>query len=181
MPKNAPRHWQLIVLLIGAALLLAGRYFYFLPRFASGEPAPDFQAVLPDGRPFQLAELRDRYVLLQFWGSWCGPCRAENPDLVTLYRKYGGEAFQMVSIGIERDTARWERAITHDGLAWPYHFIEITPSLRFFNAPIANQFGIKKLPSLFLLGPGGAIQRINPGMEELDELLGRELRGNLRR
>ncbi|MBX2929438.1 MAG: TlpA family protein disulfide reductase [Saprospiraceae bacterium] len=170
-----------MILLAAAGLVLAGRYFYFLPRFSSGESAPDFRAVLPGGRPFQLEELRDRYVLLQFWGSWCGPCRSENPALAALYRKYGGAEFEIVSVGIERDTARWERAIAHDGMVWPYHFIEITPSLRFFNAPIANQFKIKKLPTLFLLRPGGAIQRIDPEIEALDELLGRELKGNLGR
>lgn len=161
----------LIAAAIALALLYGGRYLYFLPRLPSGTAAPQVSGVLVDGMPFRLSEMKDRYVLLHFWGSWCGPCRAENRELVELYKRYGGPGFAIVSVGVEQDTARWQRAIDRDGLNWPHHLIEISPSLRFFNAPIANAFGVKQLPTTFLLRPGLEIQAVNPSPQELEALL----------
>lgn len=167
----------LYILAAGAlALFLLGRYLYFLPRLDSGAAAPDFSAVLPSGQPFQLSQLRDRYVLLHFWGSWCGPCRRENRKLTGLYDRYKDAGFAIVSVGIEQDTARWKRAIARDGLSWPHQFIETTPSLRFFDSPIANSFGVKKLPALFLLRPGGSIEAVDPAWNELEAALDAGLR-----
>jgi len=161
------RGW-LIILLFGVFI---SRYFYFLPRYNGGEPAPEFKAVMPNGQLFQLSELRGKYVLLHFWGSWCGPCRRENPALVELYQRFGGEKFAIVSIAIERDGSRWAPARLQDGLNWPWQFMEITPSLRFFDAPIANLFGVKKLPTCFLLSPAGEITASDPSIADLEALL----------
>ncbi len=171
MTKEKFNRWKYGILIAVIAIVAIGRIAYFWPKYKSGESAPEFQATLPDGKGFRLSALRNKYVLLHFWGSWCGPCRVENPQLVALYKKYKGDKFDIVSVAIEKDASRWQRALTQDGLTWPYQMMEITPSLRFFDAPIANQFGVKKLPSLFLLRPGGAIILVDPSIEELQHAL----------
>ncbi|RMG73568.1 MAG: TlpA family protein disulfide reductase, partial [Bacteroidetes bacterium] len=107
-----------------------GRYLYFLPKQDAGQQAPDFGARLHTGQDFQLSQLRGQYVLLDFWGSWCGPCRAESPAMRELYHRYAqrkdatGAGFTIVSIGVEKDRARWLAAIAADGRDWPYHILD---------------------------------------------------------
>ena len=164
------RNFKFWLLLIVVAVVV-GRYLYFRPRFSGGESAPNFEAYTPEGTSFRLSDLHGRYVLMHFWGSWCGPCRRENPQLVALYRRYGGKKFSIVSVAVERDDTRWESARVQDGLNWPMQCMEITPSLRFFDSPIANLFGVKKLPTLFLLNPKGHIVATDPSPAELDKLI----------
>jgi thiol-disulfide isomerase/thioredoxin len=158
-------------LILLALAILVGRYIYFLPRYSGGESAPDFEAVLQDGKAFRLSDLRGKYVVLHFWGSWCGPCRRENPQLVVFNQKFGSEKVSMVSVAIEKDGTRWENALKQDDLNWPLQFMETTPSLRFFDSPIANLFGVKKLPTLFLLDPAGEIVAADVTPAELETLL----------
>ena len=165
-----------IVLLV-LALLVAGRYVYFTPRFIQGERAPDFSAVRKDGQAVRLSDLRGSYVLLDFWGSWCGPCRAQSPDLVALYRKYGGKklsygaGFQILSVGVEQDAANWEAAIAQDGLFWPAHILDRSTSLRFFNGPIATLYKVRQVPTTFLINPDGYIMGVNLSPEEVGKQL----------
>lgn len=176
MSKRSLPRWTNWILPVAVVLILAGRYIYFMPRLGSGETAPAFSATLPDGSRFQLDQLRGRYVLMHFWGSWCGPCRSENPQLSALHQRYGGERFEIVSVGIEKDSARWERARKQDGLNWPWQLVEITPSFRFFDSPIANQFSVKKLPTLFLLNPEGEIVLVDVSVDKLATYLEEKLR-----
>lgn len=171
MSKRSLPQWTNWILPVAVVIILAGRYFYFMPRLDSGENAPAFSATLPDGSPFELDQLRESYVLMHFWGSWCGPCRSENPQLAALYQRYGGKGFEIVSVGIEKDPIRWERARNQDGLNWPWQLVEITPSVRFFDSPIANQFSVKKLPTLFLLNPDGKIVLVDVSVEKLTAYL----------
>jgi len=166
-----------IVLLFGVGILAIGRHLYFKPRFIHGEVAPDFKGTLPTGRVFQLTELRGNYVLLDFWGSWCGPCRAQNPELVALYAQHGartfmdGAGFRIVSIGVERDPARWQQAIMQDGLSWSYHLLDKSGSLHFFDGPIARLYKVRQVPTSFLINPEGKIMGVNPSVEEIDKML----------
>lgn len=165
------------LLLAGAFLLWIGRYVYFLPRHHSGEPAPAFSAALIDGSLFELADARGNYVLLDFWGSWCGPCRQENPAWISVYQKYrqrqlpNGGSFFLVSIGIERNESSWRRAIERDQLFWPHHILDTSGSLRFFNGGIAKLYGVKSLPANFLIDPQGMIIGVNLKPEEVDRRL----------
>lgn len=162
------------VLLVIAGLALIGNYIYRRPKYDDGEKAPDFSATLIDGSPFELKSLRGNYVLLDFWGSWCGPCRRENPELVHLFNThrnglYGdkGEQFHMVSVGIETKRARWENAIKQDGLSWPYHIIQEER----FKSPIAVQYGVREIPTKYLIDPQGNILLVNPSVAEIDTYL----------
>lgn len=110
--------WLIAVLLIAGFYI--GRYLYFMPKFTNGRSAPNFTAQLMDGSSFELTDLQGQYVLLDFWGSWCGPCRAQNPSIVALYQQYNNqtftdaEGFSVLNIGVEKDSSRWARAISQD-------------------------------------------------------------------
>ncbi|MCO6493426.1 MAG: TlpA family protein disulfide reductase [Phaeodactylibacter sp.] len=165
------------ILLAGVIVLFISRHFYKQPGFVNGEPAPDFTATTIGGEPFQLSALRGQYVLLDFWGSWCGPCRKENPALAQVYAQYqnarfkGAEGFAIVSIGIEENEGRWRRAIERDGLRWPYHILDKASSLRFFDSELARQFSVREVPTKYLLNEKGVIIAVNPSAEELGRLL----------
>ena len=103
------------------------------PKFVNGEKAPVFSATLAEGQPFELTQLRGKYVLLDFWGSWCGPCRAESPGLVQLYQKYHSSGFEIVSVGIERNEKSWENAIKVLGLSWPYHILDLSKTASYLS------------------------------------------------
>lgn len=164
-----------IFLRVGAVALAAALFFawyrYRQPRFVAGEKAPDFEVVLADGQAARLAALRGKYVLLHFWGSWCGPCRAENPALATIYRQYRGQGFEIFSIGIERKPEAWRRAIQQDGLVWPYHAVEIGD----FAGHVSALFNVKAIPATFLLNPEGYIMGVNLSPEQIEKTLAERL------
>lgn len=174
------KYGWLIALLLVAAFYI-GRYFYFQPKYTNGKPAPTFQAQLQDGTPFTLSDLRGKYVLLDFWGSWCGPCRRANPGIVALYNQYNnkkftdGDGFVVLNIGVEKDSARWAKAITQDQLNWPYHIMDQSTSLKFFNGDISTQYGIAEVPTTYLLNPQGQIIGVNMAAEQMARLLDQRL------
>lgn len=165
------------IMLVGVAVLFIGRYFYFKPKFIKGEPVPNFEATIMNGETMQLSDLRGKFVLVDFWGSWCGPCRMQNPHLVQLYDKYNqakfknADGFEIVSIGVERDERRWKNAIAKDNLKWKYHILDLTSSMKFFNSDLAKIFGVKELPSTYLLNEKGVIMGVNVPPGELDQIL----------
>lgn len=173
---------SVIVIIAGFLFFQVGRYFYFQPDVVQGEGAPNFKAQILTGEEMELSDLRGNYVLVDFWGSWCGPCRKENPQLVQFYNKYKNatfaeaSGFEVVSVAIERNADRWKRAIEKDGLNWKYHVMDATTNMRFFNSPIAEEFGVKEVPSKFLLNEKGQIMGVNLSFEEMDKLLQKRLR-----
>ena len=166
-----------LISLVFIALLILGRSYYFQPDVDQGEKAPDLVAELLNGDAFDLQQLKGRYVLVDFWGSWCAPCRRENPSLVNLFRKFKGQSFKnasgfdIVSVAIDKDEAALKYAIRKDGLSWPYHVFDEATSLRFFNGPISNVWGINEVPQKFLISPEGTIALTNPSVDELDSFL----------
>jgi thiol-disulfide isomerase/thioredoxin len=159
----------LVILILGYVVY----YFYKQPKYDSGELASDFTTTRLDGQSFKLSELRGKYVLLDFWGSWCGPCRRENPELVALYRdtrnmhyKSAG-GFEIVSIAIETKRESWEKAIQSDGLSWIYQIGEFER----FKSPIATLYGVKEIPTKYFISPEGRILMVNPKLSEVKSYL----------
>jgi thiol-disulfide isomerase/thioredoxin len=164
--------WRTVAVILAAGLVAWLVYRYRQPRFVAGEPAADFQVTLASGREARLSDLRGRYVLLQFWGSWCGPCRAENPHLVELYRQYHDRGFDIFSIALESGhPAGWQRAIAHDGLEWPYHAVELEE----FGGPVARLYNIRSIPATFLLNPDGRIMGVNLAPDQIGRVLEQQL------
>lgn len=142
-------------------------YRYRQPNFVMGDAAPDFEAILKSGEKARLSDLRGKYVLLQFWGSWCGPCRAENPHLVNLYQRYHEGGFEIFSIGIEQRPEAWAKAIAADGMVWKYHAMESQD----FSGGQARQYNIHSIPTTFLLDPQGTIVGVNLSPEQIGKTL----------
>jgi len=159
----------LVLLVIG----YAAYYFYKKPKYINGEIAPQFSAQMIDGTEFSLSDMKGKYVLLDFWGSWCGPCRAENPSIVNLYDQFNGKTFtdasgfEVVSVAIERDEKRMKKAIAKDGLKWKYHI----PQLDRFKSPIVIQYGVNEIPTKYLINPDGYIMGVNQTAMEIERLL----------
>ena len=174
------RHIFLIGIALVAVLYFAGKRLYLKPGFVKGETAVPFSGVLADGSQFQLSDLKGKYVLLDFWGSWCGPCIKDFPEMKKLKTKFNNaefrnaDGFEIVSIAIERDAGRWPRAIEKFELDWKYHLLDTVTNLRFFNGAISEAYGVKQLPTTYLLNPAGEIIGVNLPFEEINKILDRE-------
>ena len=139
-------------------------------RVTPGNKAPQFTMVDTAGKPVQLASYKGKYVLLDFWASWCVPCRAENPHLVKAYTKYRHKGFEIVSISVDTNGDKWKQAIVKDGLNWTHLSDLAAPN------PVAKLYSVQPIPDNFLIDPNGKILarglRGNEVEEKLAALLG---------
>ncbi|HET9505611.1 MAG TPA: TlpA disulfide reductase family protein [Hymenobacter sp.] len=143
-----------------------------LERVAVGATAPDFTQNMPDGQPLTLSSLRGKYVLIDFWASWCGPCRRENPNVVAAYNKFKDKGFTILGVSLDKDTGReaWLKAIEKDGLAWNQ-----VSDLKYWQNAAAKDYGVQAIPQNFLIDPSGKIVATNLRGEKLQETLGQLL------
>ena len=127
-----------------------------------GKPAPDFTVPGMDGTPVTLSKIikGHKYLLLDFWASWCGPCRHENPNIVRAYRKFHDKGFDILSVSLDRNREAWITATKKDGLTW-HHASE----LKYWNSSVATLYGIRSIPANVLIDADGTI-------------IGRNLRGD---
>ena len=152
----------------------AVKRFMLKPSIDSGIKAFGISGKLPDGTTFSLSDLRGKYVLLDFWGSWCKPCRRAHPELKKLYAEFNsGESmpaagFEIVSFGVERNEARWRAAILEDGLPWPYHLF----SANLFKHPFVEAYNVRQIPTRFLIDPAGSIIAVDPSIPQIKKILG---------
>ena len=116
--------------------------------------APEIEAELTDGTLFKLSELRGKYVVLDFWGSWCGPCLAEAPQLVELYEEFGNDV-AFVSVAFEKNDKRWKQTSERLGFVWKYQIVEISPIL--LGSPISRAYGVSEIPAKFIISPEGKV------------------------
>ncbi len=148
-------------------------------RVRVGEPAPDITLPNPRGENMSLSDLRGKIVLLDFWASWCGPCRRENPNVVKVYKRYKDEGFEVFSVSLDgldtrtkarlgndperikqmadRSKQRWVQAIEQDNLIWDYHVSD----LKKWESKAASKYGVTSIPRTFLIDREGNIAAIN--------------------
>lgn len=120
---------------------------------AIGSIAPELNFPSPDGEVITLESLRGKYVLIDFWASWCRPCRAENPNVVKLYNEYKDKGFTVYSVSLDRDKNRWTGAIQQDKLAWPNHVSD----LKQWQSEAVKTYGFKGIPFTVLIDKEGKI------------------------
>lgn len=141
-------------------------------KYAAGDKALDIVMNDPDGNERKLSDLRGSVVLLDFWASWCGPCRRENPHVVHAYEKYHSKGFDVFSVSLDSDVNRWKGAIQQDGLIWDNHVSD----LQGWRNAASQAYGITSIPHTMLIDKDGTIIRTHlrgPALEsELIKLFG---------
>ena len=143
-------------------------------RTSIGQMAADFTQADTLGNPVSLSSLRGKYLLVDFWASWCGPCRAENPNVVNAFNKYKDKGFSVLGVSLDRPGAKaaWLKAIHDDKLAWTH-----VSDLQFWNNAVAQLYGIQSIPQNLLLDPTGRIIGKNLRGQDLhnklEEVLGK--------
>jgi thiol-disulfide isomerase/thioredoxin len=120
---------------------------------APGSLAPELEGPSPDGTTYKLSSLRGKVVLIDFWASWCGPCRKENPGVVALYEKYKDKGFTVFSVSLDSDKNAWMRAIESDKLIWPYHISE----LKRWDGMLSRAYGVNSIPFTVLIDAEGKV------------------------
>lgn len=148
-----------------------------------GAAIPDAQIQMLDGSQRHFHEFQGHYLLIEFWGSWCAPCRQDNPNLVRIYQQFKDMAqnedlaFEIVSISVEKQLTDYQLAVQQDQLNWPYQSVILDPSLSFKDNQLLKQFDIEKIPTRFLINPKSRIVMVNPSIEELEEFLVQKIGG----
>jgi peroxiredoxin len=117
-----------------------------------GKQAPDL--TLPDasGKPVSISSFRGKYLLVDFWASWCGPCRAENPNVVTAYNEFKGKNFAILGVSLDKEKNAWQEAVHTDHLDWTH-----VSDLKFWQSQAVSTFGFNGIPFNVLIDPQGKV------------------------
>ena len=137
-----------------------------LDGLAVGKKAPDFTADDPQGKPVRLSENLKGYTLVDFWASWCGPCRRENPNIVAAYKEYHDKGFSIIGVSLDKKKENWIKGIQDDNLTWLH-----VSDLLFWNSAIAKLYGVRAIPGNYLVDSKGIIVAKNLHGEELQTTL----------
>jgi thiol-disulfide isomerase/thioredoxin len=129
--------------------------------------APEISMATPAGKNLKLSSLRGKVVLIDFWASWCGPCRRESPNVVRLYNQYKDKGFTVFSVSLDQDAAAWKQAIEKDGLVWPNHVSDLLG----WNTPMTQIYGFNSIPHTVLIDKKGKIIGTGLRGESLEQKL----------
>jgi peroxiredoxin len=156
---------------------LAKYYYSQLPKLPPGvgDVAPDISLANPSGQKMSLSDLKGQVVLLDFWASWCGPCRRENPNVVKTYNEYKDKGFTVFSVSLDKSKDRWVGAIQKDGLVWENHVSD----LKGWSSSGAKKYGVRGIPATFLIDENGVIKAVNVRGGKLESEL-KKMLGNLK-
>ncbi len=138
-----------------------------LDKFKSigiGQKAPNFSGPNPEGKTISLKESLGKVTIIDFWASWCAPCRKENPNVVALYNEFHSKGLNIIGVSLDREgeATKWKEAIANDKLTWNH-----VSNLKFWEEPIAKQYNIQSIPSTFILDKNGVIVAKNLSGAEL--------------
>lgn len=136
-------------------------------KLALGTPAPEIVMNTPDGKPLALSSLKGKIVLVDFWASWCGPCRAENPTVVKAYNKYKSKGFDIYSVSLDKDLDKWKEAIKKDNLTWNNHVCDF----KFWQSPVVALYNFDGIPYNVLIDKDGNILAKSLRGEDLEKKL----------
>ncbi|NCI51076.1 TlpA family protein disulfide reductase [Sediminibacterium roseum] len=136
-----------------------------------GSQALDFTQNDVNGKPVSLSSFKGKYVLVDFWASWCGPCRGENPNVVSAYQKYKNKNFTVLGVSLDQSKPNWLKAISDDNLDWTH-----VSDLQYWNNAAARMYHIESIPMNLLIDPAGKIIAKNIRGEELQRTLAEVLK-----
>lgn len=140
--------------------------FMSYSAIAVGNIAPDIDLMDPDGKSVPLSSLRGKVVLIDFWASWCGPCRAENPNNVKLFNQYKAKGFTIYGVSLDKNREDWVKAIEKDGLTWTH-----VSDLKYWDSQAATLYKIDAIPATVLIDKDGKILAKNLRSEALAQFL----------
>jgi len=130
-----------------------------------------FEAPTPEGEMLSLEDAMGKLTLIDFWASWCRPCRMENPNVVSVYNDYKDKGFNIISVSLDKTKKSWEKAIADDNMNW-YH----VSNLKYWQEPVAVEWGVRSIPATYLIDENGIIVAKNLRgsalRKKVDEILG---------
>lgn len=142
-----------------------------ISKTAIGKKAPDFIALTPEGKVLKLSDFKGKFILLDFWASWCGPCRQENPNVVKIYHQYKNKNFTVLGFSLDDEKEKWISAISEDHLDW-----DQVSELKQWTSPTVRLYNINAIPSSFIINPDGIIVAKNLKGDALSSFLENNLK-----
>jgi len=156
-------------MLVIVTIAILGGLAYFAFRPVPPPPPFDLQYTATDGTQVDLAKMRGKVVLVDFWATWCGPCRGEVPNVVAAYQKYHDQGFEVLGISLDEDQAALDSFTSQNGMVWPQYF-----DGRGWSNAISSANGVNAIPAMWLIGKDGVLITKN-AREDLDGDVSRAL------